>query len=236
MPHSFAKTNKRRAALPPGQMQLNISRFPIERFQYLERMRDRRRESDGITPKKCAFLKEVMLLGLDALDPETGTQRRPVAQADTSMSSRNITLPVFSDIVDTSRLTDIGLITAMNAAPMLLWTSKADRKNFHVNPPMERYTGAPAEAFRGDGWIDFLHPLDQKRITNYFAYNFEWPSPFWAAYRLRRHDGLYGVVADYVEPRFPLGAFGGHVGTVFQISMDAGVVVHEGLPFFPAAG
>ena len=77
------------------------------------------------------------------------------------------------------------------ALPQLVWSSTEDGQSDYFNDHWCRFTGAPAEASFGAGWLDFVHPDDQDKARAAWDGAVARGRDYAAEYRLRRHDGTW---------------------------------------------
>ena len=75
------------------------------------------------------------------------------------------------------------------SVPQLVWTADASGKVDYVNERWSVYTGLPAEALLGDGWLEAVHPDDRDRFADTWARTVAGEFTFEATFRLRRGDG-----------------------------------------------
>ena len=72
-----------------------------------------------------------------------------------------------------------------------IWTFRADGSVVYLNAYWRDYTGLPAEALRGDGWQDVIHPDDLGCILGDRERELARGEPFEFRFRFRRADGVY---------------------------------------------
>jgi PAS domain S-box-containing protein len=103
----------------------------------------------------------------------------------------------FRDISDRKRaedaLRDVALYYEHLIAflPQVVWTCLADGRGEFVSPQWVAYTGAPAEAALGEGWLDFVHPQDREGVRARWRAVIENHTDYDAEYRFRGRDGQY---------------------------------------------
>lgn len=105
-----------------------------------------------------------------------------------------------------------------DAMPQLVWGTPPDGMPDYFNSGWCDYTGEPADASYGVGWLKFLHPDDvpatadawMKAVTTAGIYDLE--------YRLRRHDGEYRWMLTRGLPlRAPDGSITRWIGTCTDV-------------------
>ena len=108
-----------------------------------------------------------------------------------------------------------------NAAPAMLWVTKADATLEFISRGWHDYTGqTEAEAFGGDGfgWLKAIHPDDRERSGKIFRQANQKHESFSLDYRVRRADGKYRWAIDAGRPRIDAeGRFVGYVGSVIDV-------------------
>lgn len=75
--------------------------------------------------------------------------------------------------------------------PHLVWTCRADGPCDYLSPQWVKYTGIPAEAQLGYGWLEQLHPEDVAPVRMRWAAAIAADGPFETEFRIRRFDGVY---------------------------------------------
>jgi PAS domain S-box-containing protein len=87
---------------------------------------------------------------------------------------------------------DESLLQKMIATlPGLLWITDPDGECTFASPQWAEYTGLPASAVLGRGWLDVLHPDDRAATEAIWHRSLAQGVAYSAEYRLRRHDGSY---------------------------------------------
>jgi len=103
-------------------------------------------------------------------------------------------------------------------APVMIWTSGADKLRTFFNVTWLNYTGRSFDEEKGDGWITGIHPEDRNKYLSAYNKAFETKTSFQVEYHLRRNDGVYRWVLAIGKPTFtPEGKFTGFVGTCTEI-------------------
>lgn len=81
--------------------------------------------------------------------------------------------------------------TLADALPQLVWSSPPDGLSDYFSSQWCQFTGAPATASHGMGWLDFVHPEDKPAATRAWGDSVATALPYEVKYRLRRHDGAW---------------------------------------------
>jgi PAS domain S-box-containing protein len=106
-----------------------------------------------------------------------------------------------------------------DTAPVLIWTTDADKRCTYVSRTWLDLTGRIFDEELGDGWADDIHPSDRAARREVYAHCFDQRSPFTLEYRVRRHDGEYRWLLDKGTPRFASdGTFLGYIGSATDIT------------------
>ncbi len=109
--------------------------------------------------------------------------------------------------------------TMADTAPVLIWTTDADKLCTYVSQTWLDLTGRIFEEELGNGWADDIHPSDRDAHLEAYAHCFDQRSPFTLEYRVRRHDGEYRWLLDKGTPRFASdGTFFGYIGSATDIT------------------
>lgn len=78
-----------------------------------------------------------------------------------------------------------------DSLPQLIWSASPEGQVEYFNRPWRRYTGQPAEASLGDGWMACLHPADRASVELAWRSAVLTGEDYEVRYRLRRQDGEY---------------------------------------------
>ncbi len=101
----------------------------------------------------------------------------------------------------------------------LIWMAGIDKGCHYFNRPWLNFTGRTVEQELGEGWLEGVHPEDQRACMDTYLAAFEARQPFSMTYRLRRHDGEYRWIIDEGLPRYTRdGTFAGYVGHCLDIT------------------
>lgn len=104
-------------------------------------------------------------------------------------------------------------------SPVILYISGETGGCTFLSKMWEQYTGCPTSKCLGYGWLELVHPEDQKRLKQFASVvKQERREPFSREYRLRRADGAYRWVISSGFPRFDdKHRFIGYMGTVTDV-------------------
>lgn len=105
-----------------------------------------------------------------------------------------------------------------DTVPIMLWITRPDGNCTYVNQKWYDYTGQPAEATLGQGWLSVVHPDDLDQMTTCFQEANVRHVPFNLEYRIKGADGIYRWILDSGSPVFDKnGVFEGFIGSVVNI-------------------
>lgn len=108
--------------------------------------------------------------------------------------------------------------TMADAAPVLIWTTNADKQRDYVNRSLLAFTGRTLEQELGECWMEAVHPDDLCSVLAAFHFAVDARWPFCLEYRLRHGSGEYRWVTDNGVPRFhDDGNFAGFIGSAVDI-------------------
>jgi PAS domain S-box-containing protein len=106
-----------------------------------------------------------------------------------------------------------------NTTPALIWMCDQQGKITYLNDERLDFTGPIRETGYSDGWIEYVHPDDIKRVLETLARGLESQERFSHEYRLRRRDGVYRWMFDVASPRFNGdGTFAGFIGSAIDVT------------------
>jgi len=107
----------------------------------------------------------------------------------------------------------------MDAAPVMIWVSGADKNCVWFNQPWLRFTGRSIAQELGTGWTEGVHPDDYERCLEIYSSQFDARQEFRMQYRLRHHDGAYHWIDDTGIPRYAHnGSFLGYIGSCVDVT------------------
>jgi PAS domain S-box-containing protein len=84
----------------------------------------------------------------------------------------------------------------------VIWTRDSNGQMFGEQPSWTAYTGQTAEEYRGDGWIQAVHPDDRAQDLALWQRAVEARAPCEYEHRLRRSDGQYRHYSVRAVPVF----------------------------------
>lgn len=106
----------------------------------------------------------------------------------------------------------------MNAAPVMIWVSGADKLCVWFNRPWLTFTGRSMAQELGNGWTVGVHRADFDRCLETYVTHFDARKRFRMQYRLRSRDGTYRWIDDTGIPRYARdGTFLGYIGSCTDI-------------------
>lgn len=132
---------------------------------------------------------------------------------------------VTGDVVEHRRATDAlhsseaRFHNLADHAPVMMWVTDPSGHCTYLNRRWYEFTGQTEENALGFGWLDAVHPDEQRRAKETFVSANAKRAPYQIECRLRRSDGAYRWTIDAGSPRFgKAGEFLGHVGSVIDIN------------------
>jgi PAS domain S-box-containing protein len=104
-----------------------------------------------------------------------------------------------------------------DTTPALIWMCDAQGKVTYLNERRVAFTGPDPNGGYGDTWITYIHPDDQKNVSDAVSQALTTRQPFTKEYRLRRSDGVYRWMLDVATPRVNGdGSFAGFIGSAID--------------------
>ena len=101
----------------------------------------------------------------------------------------------------------------MDASPVMLWITGADKQCLYLNKGWLDFTGRTLDEVLGRGWLTDLHPDDLLRCQKISGPAFENHESYELEYRLMHHSGSYRWILEQGAPLFAKdGTFQGFVG------------------------
>ncbi|HZY18379.1 MAG TPA: ATP-binding protein [Ramlibacter sp.] len=82
----------------------------------------------------------------------------------------------------------------------IVWSTDADGEIRRPLPSWETFTGQPWEHYRGQGWLDAVHPDDRTDVLRLWRHGVSTRRVVEMGYRLRRRDGAYRQVTVHGAP------------------------------------
>ncbi len=89
------------------------------------------------------------------------------------------------------RASQAQFVALADSVPALVWVARSGGRNVFVNRRWCDYTGQAAEQAADHGWLEAIHPEDQRRTLQSPDGGEAPAGRYDAQYRLRRHDGVY---------------------------------------------
>lgn len=112
--------------------------------------------------------------------------------------------------------------------PFISWKAGLDKQCNYIDSSWANFTGKSIEEGIGDGWINFLHPEDQKRVDAMYRESFDKREPFELEMRMLHSSGDYRWVLSLGRPLYDLqGKFEGYIG--INIDITTKKLAEEGL-------
>ncbi|MGB5944092.1 MAG: CheR family methyltransferase [Leeuwenhoekiella sp.] len=109
--------------------------------------------------------------------------------------------------------------TMAESAPVTIWITDQNNKTTYVNPHWCNYTGLSFEESLGDGWLDCIHPEDQRMSIKSLLEAADDYRPFEIEHMVRAKNGSYGWFLNRGIPMFDTsGTFQGYIGTDMDIT------------------
>ncbi len=106
-----------------------------------------------------------------------------------------------------------------DTAPVLIWTTGADKGFYYFNKPWLVFRGSSIESELGRQWINGIHPADLPLFIKAFNSAFAAKKEFKIEFRLKRSDGEYRWLLNHGVPRYTEdGIFQGFVGSSIDIT------------------
>jgi len=133
---------------------------------------------------------------MEALPSDEAALLDTVAQAideakDGATPEQVATLEVVAQAIDDAREISQDRYEALvHATGQITWTTAADGDAEDL-PGWRTYTGQSAEAVRGLGWTDAIHPADRERARDAWRDAIQTGSLYETEFRIRRQDGVY---------------------------------------------
>lgn len=101
-----------------------------------------------------------------------------------------------------------------DAAPIMIWMTEADGYCSYANKKWYAFTGLPAKAAVGSGWLNSIHPGDQNRTARTMIDATIARERFIVAFRMIQDSTYFRRVTATAEPYFDdEGVFRGYLGS-----------------------
>ncbi|HTF94493.1 MAG TPA: EAL domain-containing protein [Cellvibrio sp.] len=98
---------------------------------------------------------------------------------------------VWADIEQQAKEDRLRFNQLAEGLPQLTWTCLPSGRCDFLNRRWCEYTGIPAEAQLGFGWLEQIHPEDRDYLTKAWNQAVESGKEMFVVFRIRRHDGSY---------------------------------------------
>ncbi len=106
----------------------------------------------------------------------------------------------------------------IDTVPAMIWITNELGESIYLNKNWYDYTGQNLKEAEGFGWVDVVHPKDQRYAEESFRKADKERSKFSASFRIKNYKGEYRWVIDSGRPKFsPEGEYEGMIGTVVDI-------------------
>lgn len=106
----------------------------------------------------------------------------------------------------------------IDTLPAMIWITNPNGESNYLNKNWYDYTGQNLKEAEGYGWVDVVHPDDQKATKENFVECNNKREPFSAAFRLRFNDGSFRWVIFSGRPKYDaVGKYEGMLGTVVDV-------------------
>lgn len=119
------------------------------------------------------------------------------------------------------RLALLRYASLVAAGSQAIWVIAAEGGVVERSPGWELMTGQTWEEYRGDGWVEVLHPEDRASVVRDWGRALvEVPARFTTTYRVRMSDGAYRHVAVEAAPVLDGGRVLEWVGTCTDVEQE----------------
>lgn len=106
-----------------------------------------------------------------------------------AVTFRDVTAQRISE--DTLRAGEARVRALVDSLPQLIWSAQSDGAYDYLSPQWIAFTGAPAEAHRGEAWLEAVHPEDRDAVAQAWRQAVNGGLPYAIEHRLRRADGAW---------------------------------------------
>ncbi len=106
----------------------------------------------------------------------------------------------------------------IDTVPAMIWITNEGGESVYLNRNWYDYTGQNLKQAEGFGWVEAVHPEDQKFAEESFIKADKEKRPFSASFRLKNKNGNYRWVIDSGHPKYSIdGKYEGMIGTVVDV-------------------
>ncbi len=110
--------------------------------------------------------------------------------------------------------------TMADQAPVMIWMSDGRGSIVYLNTKWIEFTGMPAEAGYGKGWIACVHPDDREATLEDWMSAMPEQKPHESRFRYRNAQGAYAIIRASGTPRYSSsGEFAGYIGMLQDVTL-----------------
>ncbi|MEW6075745.1 MAG: CHASE4 domain-containing protein [Candidatus Omnitrophota bacterium] len=110
-------------------------------------------------------------------------------------------------------------LTLFDSFPTPVWRSNINGDRDYFNKAWLEFTGKRIEQELGYGWLDSVHPEDQKEAVQMYEEAVGEQRSFEIEYRLKKKNGEYRSMVETGTPFYDLkGNFAGYIGSCYDIT------------------
>ena len=106
----------------------------------------------------------------------------------------------------------------IDTVPAMIWITNDLGESVYLNKNWYDYTGQNHKEAEGFGWVEVVHPEDQKYAKESFRNADKERKPFSASFRIKNKNGEYRWIIDRGRPKYSIeGNYEGMIGTVVDV-------------------
>jgi two-component system, chemotaxis family, CheB/CheR fusion protein len=110
--------------------------------------------------------------------------------------------------------------TMADQAPVMIWMTDERGAIVYLNTKWIEFTGMPAEAGYGKGWIACVHPDDREATLEDWMLALPEQKPHESRFRYRNAQGAYAIIRASGTPRYSSsGEFAGYIGMLQDVTL-----------------
>ncbi|RJO65232.1 MAG: PAS domain S-box protein [Candidatus Omnitrophota bacterium] len=110
-------------------------------------------------------------------------------------------------------------LTLFDSFPTPVWRSNINGDRDYFNKAWLEFTGKRIEQELGYGWLDSVHPEDQKEAVQMYEEAAREQRSFEVEYRLKKKNGEYRAMIETGTPFYDLkGNFAGYIGSCYDVT------------------